>query len=181
MARRRKNKRKWISWLIILVLLIAAGVVVYLVWDNYFNEKKDEIETTETEQIDQQEDEGGNSEVELVNENGEKKTPPKYEGEDPNKAEELSGAITYAGVQDGKLMIRVNIDQYLSSGKCELTLKRGGATIYNSVANIIGNASTSSCEGFDVPTKGLGGGKTEIVIKLNANSKSGTIRREVNI
>ena len=78
-------------------------------------------------------------------------------------------------------MIRVNIDQYVGSGSCELTLVRGGATIYNSIASIIGGASTATCEGFDVPVAGLGGGTVEININLSADGRSGTIRGEVGI
>ena len=182
MVKRRRKSKKWIFWVVFLILMIAAGIVGYLVWDNYFNDKKEDVQEADTTKVDQQETEGsGENEVELVNEGGEEKKIPQYDGEDPNKASELSGAITYSGVVDGKLMIRMNIDQYLSNGKCELTLKRSGATIYNSVANIVGNASTSSCEGFDVPTSGLGGGNTEIIINLTADGKSGIIRGEVNI
>lgn len=182
MVKRRKRSKKWIYWFIIVVLLIAAGVVGYLVWDNYFNDKKEETVEVQNDEINQTET-GDDKEVngELINEGGEDKKVPQYEGEDPNKASELSGAVTYAGVVDDKLMIRMNIDQYLSSGKCELTLKRGDANIYSSIANIVSNASTSSCEGFDVPTRGLGGGNTEIIINLTADGKSGVIRGEVNI
>ena len=53
--------------------------------------------------------------------------------------------------------------------------------INESIANIIGSASTSTCEGFDVPISGLGGGVTKININLSDGERSGVIRGEVNI
>ena len=35
-----------------------------------------------------------------------------YAGEDPNEREDLTGVVTYAGVNGNNLMIRVNIDQH---------------------------------------------------------------------
>ena len=89
--------------------------------------------------------------------------------------------VTYAGVVDDKLMIRVNIDQFLADGSCELKLVRNNSTIYNSTANIFADVSTSTCEGFDVPVSGLGSGNTNIEIQLKSGDKSGIIRGEVNI
>ena len=180
MSKRRKRSKKWISWLIILVLLIAAGVVCYLVWDSYFRDKP-EPEASETSGIVESEEQKNNVDGEFTGEGPEKKKVEQYDGDDPNLATDLSGVVTYAGVNNGVLMIRVNIDQYLDSGKCELTLTRGGATIHNSIASIIGSASTSTCEGFDVAVGELGGGNVEINIKLEANGRTGSIRGEANI
>ena len=180
MAQRRKRSKKWISWLIILVLLIGAGVVCYMVWDSYFRDKS-EPETSETSDSTESEEQKNDAEVELTSEEPEKKKVEQYDGDDPNTAQELSGVVTYAGVNNGVLMIRVNIDQYLDSGKCELTLTRGGATIHNSIASIIGSASTSTCEGFDVAAGELGGGNVEVNIKLESNGKTGLIHGEANI
>ena len=184
MAQRRKRSKRWIYWLIILILLVAAVIVCYKVWDAYFRDKTEEQDlpdSSEVEEEKKEEREITEAEAELKSEAVEKKKVEQYEGNDPNEAEELSGAITYAGVSGSNLMIRMNIDQYLSEGKCELTLSRSGATIYNSIASIIGGPSTSSCEGFDVPVSELGGGKIEITIKLEANGRNGTIRGEANI
>lgn len=180
MVKRRKRSKKWISWLIILVLLIGAGAVCYMVWDSYFRDKT-EPETSETSDNTESEEQKNDSEAELTSEEPEKKKVEQYDGDDPNNAQDLSGVVTYAGVNNGVLMIRVNIDQYLDSGKCELTLTRGGATIYSSIASIIGSASTSTCEGFDVATGELGGGNVEINIKLESSGRMGSIHGEVNI
>ena len=180
MAKRRKRSKKWISWLIIVALLIGAGVVCYMVWDSYFRDKS-EPEASETSGTTEVEEQKNNTEMDLASEEPEKKKVEQYDGDDPNNAQDLSGVVTYAGVNNGVLMIRVNIDQYLDSGKCELTLTRGGATIYSSIASIIGSASTSTCEGFDVAVGELGGGNVEIIIKLESNGRVGSIHGEASI
>ena len=181
---RRKRSKKWISWLIILILLIAAGVVCYLVWDNYFNDKKDDA-VTPTDTSEQVKDEkNGEEEIRTDETNGEESDDKKvkqYEGEDPNKAEELSGVVTYAGVVSNKVMIRANIDQYLETGTCKLNLLKDGQVVYEDTARVVGSAATATCEGFDIPSTKLSNGNYEIIIKIETNEKTGTIRGSINI
>lgn len=181
MAQKRKRNRskKWVSWLILLILIVVAGVIVYLVWDNYFNDKKDNNKEQDMVQTDEEQDNG------ISSEDGdgivEKKKIEQYDGEDPNKADTVSGVVTYAGVNNGVLMVRVNIDQYLESGECELMLLREGGTIYSSISEIVSGPSTASCAGFDVPVSGLVGGAVEIKINLKSGERSGVIHGEANI
>lgn len=181
MAKRRRRSKKWISWLLGLILLIAAGVVIYLVWDSYFNEekviKREGTEVVEAERVEKEQEE----EQKEVKNTEEKKEVILYEGGDPNEAEELSGVVTYAGVSGDNLMIRVNIDQYLSEGSCNLILTKDGVATYGDAAAIVSSAATATCEGFNVPVSGIGSGNYEIVIKLNSGGKVGTINGEVNI
>lgn len=188
MAKRQRKNLKWICGGVILIVLIVAGVVGIVLSNNGSNdidkdlqgdtkEKTEKIEIVETDDGEDEE----KSEDEMQEELMKEKNVSQYEGANPNKADNLSGVMTYAGVNDGKLMIRVNIDQYLASGKCELALIRNGSNIYSSAASIVASASTATCEGFDVPTSNLGSGKVEIVIKLEADGRSGTIRGEANI
>ena len=184
MAKKKQKKtKKIIYWLFMLILLIAAAGVTYLVWDSYFNDQKNDTETSSESSNEEEErkPEKEKVEVELKSEAPEKEKVVQYDGEDPNTAQGLSGAITRASVTGSKFVLRVNIDQYLTEGTCELTIKRNGATIYNSIASIIGNASTATCEGFDIPVNQLGGGPVEININLSADGKGGVIRGEANI
>ncbi len=182
-AQKRKNNKKWLWWGAGILVLIAIGVGGWLIWQNNNGEKNNETETSKTEEQNTENTESteNTGTAEVASEAVEKKKIIQYDGEDPNEANELSGAVTFAGVNGEKLMIRVNIDQYLTEGKCELTLKKDGANMYNSIANIIGNASTSTCEGFDVPTSELGGGTVEININISAGERSGVIHGEANV
>lgn len=185
MAKKKQKKtKKIIYWLFMLVLLIAAAGVTYLVWDNYFNDQKDDVETSSENNSEEKEkvrESNKNVEGELKSEAPEKEKVVQYDGEDPNTAQGLSGAITHAAVSGANFVLRVNIDQYVTGGNCELTIKRNGATIYSNIVSIIGSASTATCEGFDIPVNRLGGGPVEININLSADGKGGVIRGEANI
>ena len=84
-------------------------------------------------------------------------------------------------MNNGKLMIRVNIDQYVSSGTCTLGLRREGMNIYSAEALITDGASTSTCEGFDISTDELGNGTTNIIIYMEGDGKTGEIQGRVDL
>ena len=179
MAQKRKKQKKWISWVVLLVLFLVAGAIVYLVWDSYFKDKDDGVDEPKTEQVEKfdKNDDVKEEEVEVV----EKQKIEQYEGNDPNNAETISGVMTYVGVSGDKLMIRVNIDQYLNGGNCELSIERNGVVLYSEVASVMGSASTATCEGFDVPISELGNGDVDIVINVQSGDKNGTISGEASL
>ena len=104
------------------------------------------------------------------------KTPVQYDGENPNSFDSLTGNITYVGFSGEKFMIRISIDQYLSSGTCSLTISDGDNS-FEETATIIPEASTSTCEGFDIPKSDLSlvSDNIEILINISSGDKTGTI------
>lgn len=182
MAQKRKKNKKWIFWVVIAVLFVVAAAVCYLVWDNYFRDKG-ENQTVEEQSIVEEkiEDKEAEQNKEVVDDREkEKDSITAYEGENPNRKEELTGVVTYAGVNGSDLIIRVNIDQYLASGSCELNLVQDDV-VYSDAADIVSAAATATCEGFDVPLNGLDSGEYKIVVYMNSGEKTGTIRGEVKI
>ncbi|MBQ3348008.1 hypothetical protein IJG90_00585 [Candidatus Saccharibacteria bacterium] len=183
-ATRRKRNRKWLKWVVFLVLLIVAGVICYLVWDGYFRDKDEGEVDTSTEQVVAKEEKVTKAKQEVtekVEEVVEKEKVVQYEGEDPNTKEQLTGVITYAGVSGEYLMIRVNIDQYLAGGTCILRLMNGGSEVYSDTAGIVDAAATATCEGFNVPVAELLGGNLGVVIEVSSGEKSGKITGEVSL
>lgn len=180
--RRRRRSKKWLGWVIFLILVAAAAGVCYAVWYNYFREEPKTEETStvttsvpvEAENVAEPDGKGG-GEVVL------KEEVPQYEGENPNTAAEITGVVTYAGVSGGTLRIRVNINQYLSSGECRLVLTRGGETVHEETVSVIDSASTATCEGFDVPGFAGAAGNYQIAINVKADGKTGTITGEMNL
>ena len=168
------------------MVLAGAGTGTYFILKGTDGQKDDNAEMTNNQKEEEKDgvktSDNNNSNSDGNSSGTEKPKVVQYDGDDPNTAEELSGVVTYAGVTDGKLMIRVNIDQYLESGTCDLTLTRGGDSIYSSIASIIGGPSTATCEGFDVPVAGLGGGQVDINISIkSADGRQGSIRGEASI
>lgn len=192
---KQKKVRGVILWLVCLVLLVVAGAGTFAVLNVIFKkdekvaevnntpevEKVEEIETVGEAEIDEIEDESVGMSGEESDETNAGKKVTQYEGEDPNKLDELTGVITMASVQDGVLVIRTNIDQYLSSGSCELSVMQNGSIIYSATADIGAGVSTSSCQGFDVPATVLGSGNYQINIKISSGGKTGTLNGEVNV
>lgn len=189
-AQKRKNNKKWLWWgtgILVLAAIVGGGVWA---WRNNNTDGGETEKTTaveKTEKTDTMEAEKEAETAETVSTGVEKEKVVQYEGEDPNTEAGLSGVVTYAGVSGDKLMVRVSIDQYLTAGTCELSLKKDGVVIYSDTAGIIGSAATSSCEGFDIPVSSLGAngatgvGKIEMEIKISAGGKSGVIRGEAEI
>lgn len=178
--RKRSKKNKKISYLVlILVLFVVAGVVVFLVWKNYFSDDKNNHQDNEDNGTTIEKvitDGKGEADVEPIKE---KEPVVPYEGDSPNEASDLTGVVTYASVVGDKLVIRVSIDQYLDSGSCELKLIQDGVK-YSASANI-SSVTTATCEGFDVPLSEIGNGNYQILINLKSGGKTGVISEEVDI
>lgn len=182
---KRKRNFRWVKWLIFLLLIAGAVVVVILVKNNYFD-KKDNQNTSQTVEVNKTDDKKSEEKSkEEIEQKEEIKTPeqkaPQYEGESPNESETLTGLITYADVKDGELIIRINIDQFLQSGNCDLTLSKNGAIYYSQSVGIMESVTTSTCDGFNIPISGFPSGNLQVEINLDSEGKSGKIEGRVKI
>ena len=187
---RRKRSRKGLVWVIIFVVLfVVAGVVGYFVWDGYFREKKADGEAPAADvvkeevkrvEVKMEPEAAKTEEKQNVGEDG-KEVIVQYEGDDPNEGDAITGAITYLGKSAGQLVVRVNIDQYLASGTCALTLRNGGGLVHSETAEVVTSASTATCAGFNVPVEGLPGGSTQVIVTITSGEKNGEIRGEVEL
>ena len=168
----RRTRRHPIVTIILLLLVTASALVIVKVFVDRQNAESDQNQTTiiEVKPAEKQEEETTEEKV----------IPIQNEGEDPNQLESLTGNLTTNRVSNGKLILRVNINQYLSTGICNLTLTSGSNTI-TKTANIVAVASTSTCEGFDVPVSELSSGAWQISINIQSGDKTGTITGEQNI
>ena len=192
-SQKKSHKNKIIVWsLFFLVLIILASVIIYQISKDNNQRLKDSELPEKTEKIESKIENTGitNSET-IKTEDGTPedaaagrtpKTPEKYEGQDVNKLEKLTGAITYSAKTDDIYRIRVNIDQFLKlPGTCMLSVTSAGKVVYTDYVNIISNPSSGSCEGFDIPLTKLSPGEYDIKIEINANQKTGIIEGKVTI
>ncbi|MBR5046544.1 hypothetical protein IKX73_02885 [Candidatus Saccharibacteria bacterium] len=184
MSKRRRNKRNF-YWLVFLILLLIAGVIGYKVWEGYFKtdgSSPEEMSSVKEKEEKKNDDEAVNTGTDdNVEEEPLEKKVEQYDGNNPNANNELTGVITFAGVSGDYLIVRVNIDQFLMDGSCELKLIREGSNIYSDTVEIIDSASTATCKGFNVPINNLGKGKININILLTAEGKTGIIKGEVTL
>lgn len=192
-SQKKSHKNKIIVWsLFFLVLIILASVIIYQISKDNDQRLKDSVLSEKTEKIESKIENTGitNSET-IKTEDGTPedaaagrtpKTPEKYEGQDVNKLEKLTGAITYSAKTTDKYRIRVNIDQFLKlPGTCMLSVISASKVVYTDYVNIVSNPSSGSCEGFDIPLTKLSPGEYNIKIEINANQKTGIIEGKVTI
>ena len=188
--RRHRPLYKRPLFVVFLIVLAALGGLLFAkTLDDRYKTKETE-ETSETEKKkeekeseEKKEEEKKETPAETPSDSPQSpdgKTPAAYDGEDSNSFATLTGSISTARFSGDNLIIRVNIDQYLSSGSCDLRVTDGVNQITVS-AQILPEASTSTCEGFDVPTDSLKDFSRPLSVTINVTSgdKTGTITGSV--
>jgi len=192
-SQKKSHKNKIIVWsLFFLVLIILAGVIVYQILKDNQSRSKTPSLAESTQNIENKIENHNTPEAKTINnEDGTPedaaagrtpKTPEKYEGQDVNQLEKLTGTITYSAKAANFYRIRVNIDQFLKlPGTCMLSVISDGKVVYTDYVNIISNPSSGSCKGFDIPLTKLSPGEYNIKIEVNANQKTGIIEGKVTI
>ena len=170
----RKNTRKYIWWGMGILVVASIVTLVLVIVKNNANETFGGVKT-ELEAGEMEKEEKKNEEEPVI----QKEEVKQYDGGDPNMSEELTGVISYTGVNDGNLIVRVNIDQYLLSGNCELSLMNNSIIVYSNVVAIEDSVSTSTCSGFSIPISELPSGSFIVEVILKSGNKYGKISGEV--
>ena len=177
--RRNQRRRTHHPVVTVIVIFLLVGVLFFVskmladnTSDGTEDNKKNTTEITKTEKT-----EKAPTETQAPKDEDDQKTPIQNDGDDPNTKDSL----TMSEVTGEILHIRLNIDQYLSSGTCNLTLTSSYGTTFTDNANIVPSPSTSTCEGFDIATSDLASGTWAINIDLESGGKTGTITGEVNL
>ena len=182
---KRKRNFRWVKWLIFLVLIAGAVAIVILVKNNFDSktDNNDKQQTTNVEKPEEKkpEEKTDNNSSSSEETSKQEEKVPQYDGESPNKSETLTGMITYANVADDELTIRINIDQFLQTGTCNIVLSRNGVTHYSQSVGIVESVTTSTCDGFKIPASELPSGNLQVEINLESEGKSGKIEGRVKI
>lgn len=179
MTRKRRRSRRLFIPIAIVVVALAAGLTIFLV--NSRPQTVEEEATVAEEDLtsgasDDETDPAGVSEEDKFNE------VDQYEGTNPNTLDDLTGSLTHVASDGTNLVIRVNIDQALTEGNCQLSLTSGD-NLYSANAFIFSTGSIySSCEGFDVPLSELAASNVwAIKINLTSGDKTGVITGEARL
>lgn len=182
MRRKTRKNSKIIFGILIIIALGVAAVVAYEYFLKPKPEEKPADEPAPTQVVTSAQepvnDQGKGEVVETVNG---KEPVVQYDGDNPNDNGGLTGVVTYAGATDSSIIIRVNIDQYVDGGTCQLSLMQDGDIAFTTSANLIADVSTSTCEGFNLSRSVVGSGNFAISIKLSSGDKTGVINGELNL
>ena len=191
MKRKNKKQNKILPVVLVLIGLVAVAGMVFAAFkllnlDKLFNQDTTHQNTTSNTSdqrvITREPNPSSSAEPQSNPQQGyqEKEPVVQYSGDNPNDADRLSGAITYTGISNDTFIIRVNIDQYVREGNCILTVT-GAKTSYTEAARVTDAASTSTCEGFNVPLSVIKDSNVDILIEIKADDKQGVIRGNASI
>ncbi len=182
MPTKKPAKNNIASYVVYTLLVVALAVGGYYVF-SFINQPNREAGSVRSQSVsDDSKDKEKNKTDQESSETTkkEKKLPKQYEGEDQlKKSDKITMVINSKEVVDGKLSIRLTINQLLSGGSCKLILI-GNKTVIKT-ADIVQNPSSSSCMGFDVPVSQLGSGNWSIKIEVKSADKTGVIEDSIKI
>lgn len=181
----KKPRKKLIITISVIVALVIGGSAYALILqsNNSSNKNTSDNSKTATDNSDGASDsDSGSDSTDTGSKTADSndKTQPTYEGDNANSSSALTGVISYKSVVDTNLVIRTTIDQMISSGTCSLTLSNGQKTVTRT-SDVMLNPSSSTCEGFDIPTSELGSGTWSIEIDISGGNKTGTLTGSVSL
>ncbi len=196
----RKKSKKYsvivVLLCVLIVLAIGGGIIVYINKDKIFNKGQESSEsstsdsrletrkTGDEKKEDQKNDEkkeGTSSTRDGSNREEGKESIAQYSGEDPNKLQEITGSINFAGISEGEFIVSATLDQELgNSGTCKFTIMQGSSIIITQEVITSAGPSTSFCE-YSAPATSINAGHYDINIEVRTDSKKGVIGGEVNI
>lgn len=179
------HSHSWVLALIIILIIIAIVAVIVFVIKPHETTPNPSVPVNSSQQP--EDSSPSNAANSSTDESANTLEAPdkvqQYEGEDPNDLEELTGVITYKGVENGVLTVMTMLNQYLhQTGVCAITLT--GQNLHNSYTASVdahGDATASYCENFEIPVSALASDTYNIEIKLTGDDKTGTINDEVKL
>ena len=185
----KKVKILLITLAALLVLGVGATAYVYAFNGNLFGWTKTPLPAHQSINLDKptkdQQSAGSETKKNAVN------TPdgkPNSSGSDtpaaptpqPNGKSTVSVTITSANQNGSTLQLRALIAANDSTGVCTLILTKGADTVTRK-ANTQSLPSTSTCQGFDVPTSELSSGTWMATIQYESNTLTGTGSQAITV
>lgn len=172
--------------IIVIIILVAAAIVasgLYVAYGtNLFNHSKDTDSTiNERAPTNEEVDAGAEIKDESVNgsKDGSSDTPAAPIPQENGKSKVIV-SITSSNVNSGTLQVRALIEAVVSNGTCTLTLTKDDNTI-TKTSNTQALPSTSTCQGFDIPTSELSSGQWTLNLTFNTETYEGNVTTTVSI
>jgi hypothetical protein len=165
-----------ITSLLILGLLLVLGGYTAIAYRNHFWPFHPEAVQTSADKIDLNPptSEQINTGKDIKNAAQDAANQPTIQGS------QVDLTITSVNQSSTSLQIRTLIQATTNNGTCSLTLTKNGSTVTRT-ASVQAAASSSTCEGFDIPLNELSAGKWQMTIKFNSGSINGEVSQEVSV
>jgi hypothetical protein len=179
----KKTVKKFVIAIIAFALIIAGVLTyVYVFKGNFFGWKATQDSTKSNNTIDHgpatdEQKEAGNQ----VKSGSKSDTPPEPTIVPGSDKKSVQMVITAANQNGSTLQIRSLISAVVNTGACTLSLTKAGQPTITKSASTQALSSTSTCQGFDVPTSELSVGTWHILIEYNSDTLIGSATKDIVI
>jgi hypothetical protein len=171
---KKKIPKKYIVTVsVVLLLVVSSFLYVYAFNGNILGWKASNnrpAATTKQQQADSKAKSSSNSDITPA--------PTTIPGSDKK---DVQVTITSANQNESTLQIRALIGAVEDTGVCTLTLTSTGKTPVTKTANVQALASTSTCQGFDMPVSELSTGTWHLHIEYSSSALIGSASQDIVI
>jgi len=164
--KKKKSKKNVVIVVSLVLLIIIAGCLLWfnrdkIGWSGDNSEDSDTVNNTP-------DDSGA-----VMDKSNPEKSPIEQNWmSDDGAPNDLEVSVTHNDVVDRVLVLRVQINKYLSGGTCRLEIGS-----YSETVDIVPDPQASSCMGFDVPTSKFSG--NNFTITVNSGDENGSVKGTV--
>lgn len=172
--KKRPHKRRWPIVIISVAVLLAASAVAYAFTQEPSTNKQQgggTSHTTDTTQTnlspatDDEKQAGSDTKKDSIDNKTDSSSGD-------SNGQSFSVTLTASSQDSGVYHLRYLIQATLGSGTCTLTLTKGSTAVERS-ASVQASASTSTCQGFDIPTSQLSSGQWQASLNVTSGDQSG--------
>jgi len=159
----RKSSKKILIIVTAIIILLGAGTAVYAYVSNN-QETRSQTESKPQVNLDTNTSTATNVD-----------TKPDTNDSQPSDTttpkDQLPASITSSGVSDGSVQVRVLIGEAVGTGACTFTATQGQKQVVKT-AKIQPLASSSTCQGFTIPTTEFTSGDWSFTIDISTDAKA---------
>jgi len=162
-------------------LILIVAILIYIITSDTYNRKSPQITPSDNNLINhspatsEQQKAGNDTKANSVG------APPASTPIPSGTKKNIQVTITAAEQNGSTLQIRVLIGAVESKGTCTLALTRAGETSVTKTAGTQALSSTSTCQGFDIPTSELSAGTWNALITYDSSTLAGSATKSIII
>lgn len=175
---RRLNIRIITAIAIVALLIIAACIFAYSKHIGpFYSAPASQINLKPATSAQKHAGEQQKKQTAIPNQDTKQDLPPTTDAN--NKA--LAVTITALNQNGNTVQIRSLIQAVLNEGTCTVTLTKNDGVTVTKTSSIQHLSSSSTCEGFDIPTSELSSGTWSVALTVNSNDISGGATGKITV
>jgi len=177
----KKHSKKPFIILAIIIVLLVLGAFARLYWPK--PQQHTASGTSYNKPTPAQQDQGNKTKAQVAKPNATSGSdqPPAPTPISGSTQQNIGLTITAANQNGSTFQVRTVIDTVTNSGTCTLTMSQAGSTTVTRSANVQPLATTSTCQGFDIPVSSLASGDWNLTVSFSNDSLVGSASKKVTI